>query len=187
MSSLTILNGGERRKLENKGLQYYYEHMDKVIERIKNPLDKYISVQQIISNEVRRIGGKGRIHGCIVDIDFYNHIYVNPTDMKITGYWALDMINKKVYPNIPSLLKNECPMLYENYINFIEENSSSIIVPKKDVESNVSLLPQEYLSTDIYEASRKIKKMQKLTSNILSFWDERAINENGMSNDQLME
>ncbi len=136
LSSLTILNGGERRKLENKGLQYYYEHMDKVIERIKNPLDKYISVQQIISNEVRRIGGKGRIHGCIVDIDFYNHIYVNPTDMKITGYWALDMINKKVYPNIPSLLKNECPMLYENYINFIEENSSSIIVPKKDVESN---------------------------------------------------
>ena len=176
MSSFTILNGGERRKLEKKGLQYYYEHMDKVIEHIKNPLDQYISVQQKISNEIQKIGGSGLIHGCIVDINYFNHIYVNPIDMKITGYWALDMINKRVYPNIPLLLKIECPMLYKNYVEFIEGNSSSFIVPEKDLESDVLLLPQEYLSTDIYVASRKIKKMQKLISNVLSFWDEKAIN-----------
>ncbi len=178
MSSFTILNGAERRKLEKKGLQYYYDHMDNVIECIKNPLDKYMSVQQKVSNEIQKIGGSGRIHGCIVDVDFYNHIYINPTDMKITGYWALDMINKKVYPDIPSLLKSECPMLYEKYVKFIEENSSSALVSKIDSESDVSLLPQEYLSTDIYKVSRQIKKMQKLTSNILSFWDEGLIETN---------
>lgn len=35
---------------------------------------------------------------------------------------------------------------------------------------NMTRLPQIYLDTDIYKASKEIKKMQKLSSNILSFW-----------------
>ena len=35
-----------------------------------------------------------------------------------------------------------------------------------------SISAQIYLDTDIYKASREIKKMQKLNSNILSTWYE---------------
>lgn len=34
------------------------------------------------------------------------------------------------------------------------------------------VLPQTYLDTDIYKASGEIKKMQKLSSNILTTWYE---------------
>ena len=33
-----------------------------------------------------------------------------------------------------------------------------------------NMQPQEYLETDIYKASREIKKMQKLNSNVLTTW-----------------
>ena len=31
-------------------------------------------------------------------------------------------------------------------------------------------MPQSYLDTDIYKVSREIKKMQKISSNILTAW-----------------
>ena len=39
----------------------------------------------------------GKVHGCIVDIDFFNHIYLNPFDGTITPYSALSMDMKYAY------------------------------------------------------------------------------------------
>ena len=169
--SLTILNGGALKKLDVKDIEYYYDHMDEVISYIKIPLDKYTEIQQSISKEIIKLGGSGNTHGCIIDIDFNNHIYVNPVDLKITGYWALDIINKIVYPDIPSLLQEQCPLLYSNYLKLTEGRKKNPLMPRK-TKNEVALLPQAYLSTDIYKASREIKKMQKLSSNILSSWYE---------------
>lgn len=171
--SYTILNGGALKQLDRKDINYYYENMDSVVELIKKPLGEYTKIQEIISNEIREIGGSGYIHGCIVDIDYYNHVYVNPVDMKVTGYWALDITFKKVYPTIPELLKNNCPSLYANYIKLLKENSKNWSVFEKSESSKLTLLPQVYLDTDIYKASREIKKMQKInSSNILTIWYE---------------
>lgn len=112
--SLTILNGGSRKKLDIDDINYYYENMDSVVAFIKKPLDTYTSVQEKIASEIKKIGGSGYIHGNIIDIDYYNHVYVNPLDMKITGYWALDMNYRYVYSCVPALLKQECPNLFNN-------------------------------------------------------------------------
>ena len=106
---LSILNGGSLKRLETTDVQYYYENMDNVIASINAPLAKYSAYQEKIAREIKKIGGSGRIHGCIVDIDFYNHVYVNPFDGTITGYWAENIINKLVYPDVPTLLEAECP------------------------------------------------------------------------------
>lgn len=48
------------------------------------------------------------------------------------------------------------------------------MLPEKNKRNEVILQPQKYLGTDIYRASREIKKMQKLTtSNILTVWYEK--------------
>lgn len=167
--SLTMLNGGALKKLNAKDVKYYYDNMDSMIASIDTPLKKYTAYQESIADEIRKIGGSGRIHGCIIDIDFYNHVYVNPIDMTVRGYWASDIINKLVYPNIPALLKKECPELYANYMKLIEGEKSNPLAVKQ-TKHEVSLLPQEYLETDIYKASREIKKMQKLNSNVLTTW-----------------
>lgn len=167
--SLTILNGGALKKLDLKDVQYYYDNMDAMITYIEAPLNKYTTYQEKIAKEIKKIGGSGRIHGCIIDVDYYNHIYVNPVDLTVTSYWAKDIINKNVYSNIPALLEAKCPKLYSNYLKVIEGKKSSPLMVKK-VKKEVVLLPQKYLETDIYKASREIKKMQKLTSNILTTW-----------------
>ena len=141
----------------------------RIITYIEAPLNKYTTYQEKIAKEIKKIGGSGRIHGCIIDVDYYNHIYVNPVDLTVTSYWAKDIINKNVYSNIPALLEAKCPELYSNYLKVIEGKKSSPLMVKK-VKKEVVLLPQKYLETDIYKASREIKKMQKLTSNILTTW-----------------
>ena len=168
--SLSMLNGGALKGLNVKDVNYYYDNMDSMIASIETPLKKYTTYQESIADEIRKIGGRGYIHGCIIDIDdYYNHIYVNPVDMTVRSYWALDMINKLVYPTVPALLKAECPELYANYLKLIEGGQSSPLEVKQ-IKNEVALLPQEYLETDIYKASREIKKMQKLNSNILTTW-----------------
>ena len=167
---LYILNGGQLNKLPVNDIQYYYNNMEQMIATIQTPLNKYTDCQKQIAREIQRIGGSGRIHGCIIDIDFWNHVYVNPVDMKITGYWASNMIDKLVYPNIPALLKEECPELYTSYLNLIESESSNLLTPQQ--KSDEQLQPQVYLETDIYKTSRVLNKMQKLNSNILTIWGD---------------
>lgn len=171
--SLTILNGGAMKKLEIQDVQYYYDNMDAMISTIKTPLDKFTSFQKRVADMVKRIGGVGTIHGSIIDIDFYNHIYVNPLDLSITGYWASDIINKVVYPSIPALLEKNCPVIFDEYVKLLKGNSENPLALKQ--QTNIAVLPQTYLDTDIYKASREIKKMQKLSSNILTSWYEDTL------------
>ena len=173
--SLSILNGGAWKKLETNDIYYYYNHMDGVIAHLKKPLDEYMRIQQHIADEVKKFGGVGTIHGCIIDINWYNHIYVNPVDLSVTGYWALNMIDKIVYPDVATLLKVECPELYSNYIKLIKDKHNNPLVAPNKKNNEITVLPQEYLSTDIYRVSRELNKMQKLTSNILSSWYDTII------------
>lgn len=169
---LCILNGGSLRKLGNRDINYYYNNMDKQILIYKKPLDKYTEYQTKIANAIRDIGGDGTIHGSIVDIDFYNHIYVNPFDLSLTAYYAENIVVKIVYDNIPSLLKTRCPLLYENYEKRLNIGTN-VLVPK-DENNKIALKPKFYFDTDIYKASREIKKMQRLKKGILTLWYDNS-------------
>ena len=174
--NLTILNGGAMKTLEFQNIQYYYDNMDMMISILKTPLDKFTSVQKSIADIIKKIGGAGTIHGCIIDIDFYNHIYINPIDLSVTGYWASDILNKIVYPSIPALLEKNCPKIFSEYVKFVGEGNNNPLAVKQQPDS--VLLPQIYLNTNIYKASREIKKMQKLSSNILTSWYEDTLHKN---------
>ncbi len=66
----------------------------------------------------------------------------------------------------------ECPILYERYTKLLKDNSKNLPTLEKHRNKELALLPQSYLDTDIYKVSREIKKMQKLSSNILTAWYE---------------
>lgn len=161
--TLGLLNGGAYKNLKVNDIQYYYKNMDYVINVISKPLNQYTLLQRKVSNAVRSIGGSGTIHGCIIDIDFYNHIYINPFDFTITGYSAFDIKTKVVFPSIEELIKSERSELLGKL-----NDQQALISPITNDKNSTS--PQLYLSTDIYKISREIKKMQKLHSHILSTW-----------------
>ena len=172
--SLSILNGGNLKKLELNYVEYYYDNINEMIAAIQTPLKKFTVYQENIANEIKRIGGTGKIHGCIIDIDYYNHVYINPIDMSITPYFAYDIINKLVYSDISSLLKDKNPKLYCNYIKLIDNKKSEFLLAKYE-KNSISKKPQVYLNTDIYKASLEIKKMQRTNSNILTLWSDSAL------------
>lgn len=168
---LAMMNGGSKRTLKNKDVTYYYENMDVVIESLKNPFDIYSKAQRQISDLIKKFGGTGTIHGAIIDINCFNHIYLNPFDFSATPYFATDIIYKRVYPDLGKLLECHCPEFYEKYELLLKSGSGDLIL-----KTNTELLkaPRLYMNTDIYSASREIKKMQKLNSNILTIWPDNV-------------
>jgi len=159
-----ILNGGKPVKVDKKP-EYYYEHMDAQIKKIMTPLQRYTKYQNEYSKYIRSIGGRGTIHGCIIDINFYSHIYINPLDGKVTPYFALDIVNKIIYPDFKSLLEAHAPECLEKYIT--SEHSLPAV---RSVTGSKKAI---YQDTDIYEVSRILKSMQYLQNEaVIRRWFE---------------
>jgi hypothetical protein len=90
------------------------------VERVNSLTQGYNEVLRKVSEFVRAFGGDGTIHGSIVDIDFFNHLYVNIYDGSVIPYMAFDTVDKYVYPSILDLLKHERARLIPNYLCVVE-------------------------------------------------------------------
>lgn len=166
-----LLKGGQLKNLKNQDLTYYFNNMYFYSKSIENLLKNFNDCLVSISKFIRQIGGDGTIHGCIVDIDFYNHIYLNPNDGKIVPYYATSIVDKWVYPNIESILKEKCPRLIDNYYRYLEKGheSNNVISVRYKVD-----LPKYFQNTDIYNFSNFLRSLQYLTElNVIREWDER--------------
>lgn len=113
--SLCLMAGGRRKKLAVRDVHYYFDNIDIYSEEIKTMIKPYQTALQQISKEVKLIGGSGIIHGCIVDIDFFNHIYLNPFDGKITSYFAYDISSRQPFDSIQNHLSQKAPQLLLKY------------------------------------------------------------------------
>lgn len=154
-----ILRGGTV-KLADYDPDYYYTYMDEQVDIVLEPYNKYSELQTKVSKYIQSIGGSGTIHGAIVDIDFYNHIYVYPNG-KLIPYSAEDIINKEVYSDLSTLLEEQCPKLFLNY--------QSSLVPT--LFQNSISFKKTYLDTDIYRVSNKMRSMQYLKEcNVIREW-----------------
>lgn len=185
--SMLILNGGSIRRAGNHSLEYFYENLVKYSASVSLFLSKYHKFQKQVSNEVKRIGGDGRIHGSIVDIDFYNHLYLNPLDGTITPYFAYSMVDKYVYDNLPSLLKSQCPKLFANYEKMIgqESEQNALVLYNKNLPITKN---REYVdSTEMYKVSRILKGLQFTTKyNIVRLWNDAIVADASEENGKLI-
>ena len=138
-------------------------------------MKNYNDTLKEISNSIKSIGGDGRIHGCIVDIDFFNHIYLNPYDGKISYYYATSIIDKHIYNSLKSLLSHHNEKLLENYENKKDSDSSMSLVLKSNQIQNVSIT--EFVpDTFMYSPSRQMLTIQYLTElNVIRFWNDEII------------
>ena len=171
--NLQVLNGGMIRSAGKHQKEYFYDNLSRYAQSVKMFLSQYNAYQAKIAKAVKSIGGEGRIHGCIVDIDFFNHIYVNPLDETITPYFAYSITDKYVYKNIPSLLANECPSLYANYESKYRDDKNILaLVP---VEDNFNITDEtiEVEDTGMYRVSRIIKSLQYTTKySVVRRWND---------------
>ena len=174
---LCLLSGGSIRRIKHQDLNYYFEHLSNYSRAIKAFMADYCLQQQKIAGQISALGGSGNIHGTIIDVDFYNHLYLNPFDGTITAYSASSMVDKNVFKNVPSLLKYSCPDLYGNYQRLALKKDGTnplILVGQNDIElSNATIYEP---STEMYRISRRIKGLQYTTKhNVIRMWDDSLV------------
>ena len=175
---LCILNGGQRKSLSKKDINYYFNNLVIFAEAVKT--DPIINMVQTrikqVSDFVKMIGGDGRVHGTIIDIDFMSHIYVNIKDGSLTPYYAWSMVDKWTFPNLESLLEAHVPELLPNYRKMIGEQNNELVVVLGDESKRKRGL---YVSdTSIYQNSRIMLKLQALLeSNIVKIWEDSVLEE----------
>ena len=167
--SLNVLNGGQLKSAGKHSLQYFYDNILLYAEAINDFLDSYNSYLKEVSKEVRKIGGLGKIHGCIVDIDYYNHLFVNPFDASMTPYYATSIADKYVYKNFVSLIYKECPTLYEKYKGLAKENNEKSLIL---YNPNDLIVDERLHNTDtrMYSFSERISNFQYIEKNIIRRW-----------------
>ncbi len=175
---LQLLNGGLTRKVGNHDLKYFYDNIVNYADSIKAFLDSYTNYQSQIAKAIKKIGGNGTIHGCIIDIDFYNHLYVNPLDALITPYFARSITEKYVYKNVRSLLKYSCaPQIYLNYLKQLDlsnDNNAALTVLFGDVKETDECFFVD--DTYMYKISRIIKNLQYMSGiNVIRIWNEDLV------------
>ena len=161
------LNGGRIKNAQGHDLQYFYDRMVNYAQSVETYLSDYFSYQKSIADGIDEIGGYGTIHGCIIDIDSYNHIYVNPLDRSITPYFASSTVRKYVYKNIPSLLRENRQPLYEKMAAKMSKKSGLATILSQDAILDSTTVLVE--STEMYRVSRIIKALQLIREKKLVF------------------
>lgn len=191
--SLYLLNGGSLKKLSLNSiedLQYYYEIIDIYVGNVNQLLDRYNGTQEKISKFIKVLGGSGKIHGCIVDVDkpdkynmfSYCHMYVNPIDGSVTPYFAYNVQSRIVYKDFKSMIEVEtsCKLLKDNYIRL--EKKMNLNMPTLKYADNMEKWGnKDYVYDEgsyIYKISRIIKSLQYITEkNIIRIWNEELLNQ----------
>jgi len=184
-NKLILMNGGAAKKLEHD-IDYYYNNLEQYALQLKKIMDQYMSALYSVSYNVKRIGGSGEIHGCIVDIDYYNHIYINPMDGHVVPYHAIDMTEKYVYKNVESLIEDKCPRLLTDFKKWKDKESNSFMLDTVSFGLADGAVPVK--DRDMYKASRIIRTIQYLLfQNIIRDWNDRILNSFEMQTGQVFE
>ena len=170
--ALNLMNGGNMVGLQNRDLNYYYENMTEYALKVMAGFSEISKKLDSLSKYVRSFGGDGTVHGCIVDIDYFNHLYCNPMDGTVTPYFATSMVDKTVYKDIPSLLCEHAPRLYDRYLEVKGADGKSIIPTGNETITNRT----RYHDMDIYRMSWKARSYQHLIKDrIIRSWDDNLL------------
>ena len=131
----------------------------------------------------KQIRLSGRIHGCIVDVDYFNHLYLNPYDGTLTAYYAKSIFDADIYKNPVSLIAAQRPEMLQAFQKYIMENSSSLLVSElSETHSIVSKESEifkgtikEY-STDRYQISNFLRPLQRIYDyGIVQVWYDNVV------------
>lgn len=181
---LFLMNGGSRRNIKRnqlKDLEYYYSNLEKYKSGVDQLLHKYTEKQKIIAGFIKKLGGDAKIHGCVIDIGGFYHIYVNPLDGKITPYYAEDTSSRIIFKDLKALLQVLPPFnrrLLENYLRY-EKNSN---IELSLIQYNESIDTVDFLYDEggyPYKISRIISSLQHCyNKSVIRNWNEKLLDDN---------
>lgn len=180
---LYLLRGGQKLNVFH-GLEYYAANLEQYVEKIQAAFRPYRNALDKIAAEVKRFGGSGYVHGSIVDIDFYNHIYLDPFDGYLMPYFALDVTDRREFRSVQELLEtspisalgSDGKPLLSAYTKLLDAGGVSILAPTVK-EDALAVVPMEVLDEkNIYAPSRVMKSIQYLLDKgVVRVWNDAVL------------
>lgn len=179
-----ICAGGRVKVIsEITDIRYFYECFCTMVYQYVSallPLRKY---QEKLSDMIKGLNipypDSGRIHGCIVDVDFYHHIMINPYDGKNTFYYSPYFGMVQEFKTFGALLESMEAKDYllkcdEKYLEAKDRAVKSGII--KTIGNEKCKLESIDIKNSLYSVSMRVNQLQRLfTSNILREWDDSII------------
>lgn len=180
---ISIVNGGKTKKITNStDIGWICDNFSIVLSKYLQLLIPLRTAQEKLSSELKELGLDGTIHGCIVDIDFYHHIMINPMDGMFTYYYSPifgSVQNLSSFPDVIKSLKAHSDFqsrrcahikaLYDAKQNdsrymlsmksnhcLVDSNETDSVETVSDVLHSVSLVD------GAYGVSRKINPLQRI-------------------------
>lgn len=129
----------------------------------------------------------GRVHGTIVDLNFENHIYVNPLDGKVSAYCAPIVKERDVYSSVGSLIQTHFPLLYGSYQQKLEENDFPLLtgeglklISATDIDAATDdqedAATTHMTGTDMYKASNQFYYLQSIYDfHLVTVWNQKIM------------
>ena len=168
---ISLLCGGSFDKTNFYDINCLFKHLDEILHIEQDFNNKINSILIPLSDYIKSIGGTGRIHGLIVDVDFTRHIMLNVEndDFKLIGYessifdWCdnhtihiqdtpMALIESfNTHSNEVAIVKNHSVML-SNMLNSTSKLSNTSIQAVRAINSEAA---------DLYMRSRKILRIQQ--------------------------
>lgn len=180
---LYLLRGSQKLNVFH-GLEYYAANLEQYVEKIQMAFRPYRNVLDKIAAEVKRFGGSGYVHGSIVDIDFYNHIYLDPFDGYLMPYFAFDVTDRREFRSVRELLESspipalgsDGKPLLSAYTKLLNTGGVSILAPTVK-EDALAVVPMEVLDEkNIYTPSRVMKSIQYLLDKgVVRVWNDAVL------------
>ena len=134
-------------------------------------LSPYRKVQEQIATEVKKFGGIGSIHGTIVDIDFFNHIMIDPTSNTITYYYSPMFGYVQTYGNILELLETHNPV-FANKFKMLNGKSKTVLSIQNQIVLQSEMVKVD-VKNSVYAFSNRLNQLQRLfDKKILRDWNQ---------------
>ena len=190
---LYLLEGGKRRGLDSISLQYYYDNMNRMADILRRALMPYREELAKLSKAIMSVGGSGRVHGCIIDIGCYTHMWFDPTNGKLEAYLAFDSSDYEPY-DLHTLLKMFEPRINIQFEEAIKNKALPLLSNYELINEDEHYYLSELVVNDVFsryrekrDRSRIMRSIQYLLDdNIVRYWNDELLSKDTGSNMKLL-
>lgn len=84
--------------------EWYYHKIDDYQLLCSTEGASYLSKIELIIQFIQSKGGSGRVHGSIIDIDYFHHLKIDFVNQVFVPYEALDTSSRTIFPSLITML-----------------------------------------------------------------------------------
>lgn len=179
-----ICKGGSIKSIsKTTDIEYFNRNFIKMVSVYAGTIAPYRQNQEKIAEIIKKYGGEGKIHGCIIDYNFDHHVLFNPFDGEVILYYSPRFGEIKPLESFEKLLesasKTEFSIEAERNRLLLKADAEKGIVAfneyktsKVESEDLVKISPKD----SVYAVSNRLNQLQRLfDTNVLRDWDDELL------------